>query len=302
MKIAYYPAGTSTFASSRMRVWKVAAALSEMGHTVTFNEPYLGGVDIMFVQKRADVTALMISARQAGIPIIYDADDWIPSLPTEFADIITTDTHDKKRLWKNAVVVPDCLDIDDVHPPLQHSEKLNLVGWTGNAENLYHLKNAALACNHLHIAIVAITNLNNPCMSDQLNQLSGIDIQFGQWELATIDEQLRLCDLFISPFITGGRWSQDWVQSKSANRILKAWGLGLPVAATPIPAYVDAGLCYHAASYDDWLETLVWLQNRELRERDADRGHKAALEFTADKVALLWIEVFEHAKTLTRTR
>jgi hypothetical protein len=54
MKIAYYPAGPRTFASSRMRCYRPADALKAMGHEITVNELPLNA-DVLVVQKRWDI-------------------------------------------------------------------------------------------------------------------------------------------------------------------------------------------------------------------------------------------------------
>ena len=294
MNIVYYPAGGRDFASSRLRVHKIADELVKLGHQVVINgSPFGPKADVMVVQKRTDIYGLIFEARERGIRVIYDVDDWLPALADErTADVITVDTPAKLELYPSAVVIPDCLDVEDNHPQKSvHAENLTTIMWMGNPENLYHLKNVYAAREGLPISIVIVTNTNSSVFREIASEFP-IGCVFAPWALKVADEYLIDPDLFVAPFVFDGPHSSEWVKSKSANRILKAWALGLPVAGTAIPSYTEAGLRYQAQTVEEWRDILTQLQDPVLRIQDARRGQEYAQSFTADKVVQQWLEVF----------
>lgn len=275
MKIAYYPAGPRATASSRLRVWKIADVLEKLGHEVTVNKsPF--SADVLIVQKRTDAELYMQMCRERGIKVILDVDDWLPEMQymAQFADIVTVDTAAKLQLFPGATVIPDALDIDEgVETAPYHDDELKWIVWYGNSENEYHARHVQVACHKLDLEFFAITG--------------------SKWGLSTVDRMIIDYDLVVCPYRYDGPQSAEWINSKSANRILKAWALGMPVAGTPIPSYVDAGLQYCATSVDEWVAALEALRDPAAREADAERGRVIASAFTADKVAEQWLEVFQ---------
>lgn len=291
MNIVYYTAGSRDWASSRLRAWKVADALQELGHTVTMNPPLLPETDVLVVQKRTDVVDAMQIARKRGVRIIYDVDDYIPNLPVDCADVVTVDTPAKQDLYPRALVIPDCLDIDE-HSPVKadHAPRLERIVWYGNAENAYHVRDAYTAARRLGLQLFLITS-EPP--RELLVQLAGA--QWFGWQAQSIDQEIIAHDLVICPYIFDGDWPETWVKSKSANRILKAWALGMPVAGTAIPAYVDAGLKYCASTVADWERTLTTLMDQQARILDANVGLRIAYAFDARSLVYQWLQVFHDA-------
>lgn len=289
MKIRYFPAGDRAFASSRLRVYRIADALAAQGQRISFdNDPFEN--DVVVFQKRFELPMLMHQLRQRNIRVVLDVDDWIPNVPVEYADVVTVDTAAKRALYPGAVIVPDALDVDEPHPyKVEHRDRFTQAVWIGNAENVYHIDHAARACQRVGILLVAITDLSKVDVSAYPNTL-GV-----RWRLESIDSLMTQCDVFLAPFVFEGRWSQEWVASKSANRIQKAWALGLPVAATPIPSYVDAGLRYAAATVEEWVQALTELQTHEARWQDAARGCPRVQAVRAEAVAEQWLRIFEGA-------
>lgn len=305
MKITYYTAGDRNFASSRLRAFKVADVLIKMGHEIMFN-PQSADVsaDVIVVQKRFDLVNAMERWRKHGVRVIFDIDDWIPTTAVLFADQVTVDTHAKLELFPGSIVIPDALDIEADTPRKEvHQRQLKSVVWFGNIENFHHLENVIHACHLTGVALRVITGRDAWEAVDQLRtmigglyyKLCGKDWTIVSWNPDTIDREIKGGDLVVCPFTFGhnrsGQWSDVAVRSKSANRVLKAWGLGMPAAGTPIPSYVDAGLEYCAETVDEWIDVLERLQDRGLREQDAMRGYEIAQRYTAQNVAQLWLEV-----------
>jgi hypothetical protein len=292
VKIVYYTAGDRSFASSRLRAWMVGDALAEMGHQITFNvDPNWPFADVHIFQKRFDLSNMMEGLSKAGRCIVWDCDDYIADGPVIWADIVTVDTSVKQTLYPDAVVVPDVLDVPDgAIIKMEHSDDLNRVVWFGNADNLYHAANAAEACEHLGLCFVVITQLDKVT-----GEQRGMASEWHEWDLSTIDGLLIQCDLAACSYMADGPgpWPQAWVNSKSANRLLKAWGLGMPVVGTPIPSYVEAGLAHQATTIDEWIRELEMMRICGVRMGDAIRGVNVASAYRADIVAGQWLEVFE---------
>lgn len=296
MKIAYYSAGPREFASSRLRVWKIADALQAMGHDVSINgqKGTIFKPDVSVYQKVFDKRLLMQVERANGTTVIFDCDDMIPDGPVDLADVVTVDTPFKRSLYPTAEVIPDCLDVDETAAYGRlHSAWLRLkrdritrVAWVGNVENVYHAEHVATACQRLGIELVCITNVGSEKFSP------AFDATFVQWRLDTVDDVLGSCDVAACSYIVdGGEWSSDWVLAKSANRVLKAWALGIPVIGTPIPSYIGVGVRYKAATADEWVAALDSLQPRSARIEDAERGLEIARQYRAENVAKQWMEV-----------
>lgn len=288
MKIHYVTAGDRTFASSRLRAFKPGEALAKMGHTIAFNPPDPLDAEVLVVQKRAGCEGLMREARARGMRVVLDVDDFIPSMPFAEADVVTVDTaYKREHLWQNAVVVPDALDTEADSPRKDdHAIDLKRAVTVCNAENLYHLQHAAEACRRHGIELTVITHLNGTNYGETYG-VYGV-----QWSLCTVDAELIEHDLFIAPFVFDGAWSPEWVKSKSANRLYKAWALGLPVAGTPIASYMEAGLRYSATNVADWVHVLTALRSQEAREADAQAGYERAQAFRAERVAEIWERAF----------
>lgn len=302
MKIEFFPCGTRRTASSRLRAYMIAEALSDMGHDVglslynTSPDTAPAGTDVVVIQKRFYLKALAQHCMAQGIRVVFDCDDLIDGADQFPCDVLTTDTPFKAVRWPRAMVIPDVLDIEPgAEIKTRHRDTLGNVVWTGNAENTYHLANVAAACSRLNLALTVITDLASSAYA-YYNGVSGV-----AWDVDTVDAELVQADLAVCPFVLeDGAWSEDWVKSKSANKLLKCWGLGLPVIGTPIPSYVEAGLRYKASTVDEWTAQLLNLRSPLLRRADAQRGYALAQKYRAGEVARRWLEVLDASQHRTR--
>lgn len=288
MNINYYTIGDRSVASSRLRAWKIGHELNRQGHFAWFNTDMPNfEADVVVFQKRFDLVGLMVAYLEHGIRVIFDCDDYMKPNELPIGVQITVDTPVKLELYPDAIVIPDALDVNDSAPQKSaHAEHLRKVVWIGNIENLYHIRHAAAACDKLGLELTVITDLTN-------KNYAYIDgVQGLQWNVNTVDEEMIKHDLFIAPYVFDGQSSKEWVNSKSANRILKSWALGLPVAATPIPSYRDAGLRHCAETVDEWVVALQSLDNLAQRQADAIKGLAFTQQFRAENVAKQWLEVF----------
>ena len=292
MNISYYPMSDRNAASSRLRVYKIADELTKLGHGVMFDKVSVD-THVVVVQKCYGLDTAIQNWRNAGIRVIFDVDDLI-DLPIPDVDQITADTPYKVGKWPSAKVVPDCLDIDSDSPfKDHHNDALKTAVYCANADNIYHIANALEACRWVGVQLTIITDLTSPAVKEMYSKLNlnmG-GVRLVQWKSTTVDAVMVEHDLVVCPFVYDGRWGRDWVESKSANKILKAWALGLPCAGTGILSYLEAGLQHMAGSIDEWCEVLGELEDPQVRFRDAARGAQIANKYRADKVVNKWLEV-----------
>ena len=289
MNITYLPMGTRNTASSRLRVHKIADVLAMQGNNVRFAPGVLLAeqADVIVVQKRQDMTDDMLGWVKRGKRVIWDVDDWIPYPDLPAGVQVTVDTPYKLELYPNAVVVPDALDVNRMTPfKTVHSSRFQRVVWVGNPENWEQMRHVVWACEKLKLDIVAITDTGSHHYATYPN-VTGV-----QWNLESVDLEIIQADIMVCPYIYDGTWDQRWIKSKSANRLLKGWALGMPVAGTPIPSYIDAGLEYKATTTDEWIDVLIHMASRNARVYDGLRGYKIAQEYKADRVAERWLRVF----------
>jgi hypothetical protein len=295
MHIAYYTMGPRSFASSRLRAYAVGDVLEQLGHMVRYNPSNPFRHDIVVVQKCTDLVDVMRQCRRKGIFVVWDVCDHQPG-PVHEADVVTVSTRALLELYPQAVVVPDCLDVPrDALRKTEHRDDLRRIVWFGNPENAYQTRPVAEACARLGLELVLITDPANPFV----REVGGAVIP---WRLDTIDRELIAMDLVVCPYVLDGRWPAEWVRSKSPNRALKAWGLGLPVAATAIPSYTEIGVRYTAATTAEWVEVLRQLRPAAVRRADAERGHAIAQAYQAEVIARQWLSVFAPARVNWRWR
>ena len=292
MKILYYALGTQETASSRLRVYKIADELRILGHGVDVKISSADRVldyDLVVVQKRMDLLNHMVDWIKE-VPIIFDIDDPIepPEAGLPKHNLMTVGSRVLAGMYSGTYYIPDCLDIDDLtNPKIKHSKTLSKICWFGLGCNLYNAEPVYKACEELGLILVVITDTKGKNDYPRWEKAEYIN-----WELGSVDTIIKHCDLVVCPYVTTGHWKADWIGAKGENRILKAWGLGMPVAGTPIPSYVEHGLHHQATTEIEWIEVLQSLKSKVAREADAIAGRKRALKRTSDKVVELWLDAF----------
>ena len=290
MNILYFALGLVTTASSRLRVYKVAEALRNLGNHVDTKIAYadvkVGDYDLIVVQKRQDMHRRMKAWIVQGIPIVFDIDDPTDKLPPY--TLLTVGSRKLQEEYEGSFYIPDCLDISAVYlPKTEHQDKMRKVCWFGLACNLYHAEPVYDACCELGLELVIVTDLYG--VHDYPKWKHAVYIE---WELDTVDEIITHCDLVSCPYIFSGHWSKDWIQAKGENRLLKSWALGMPAIGASIPSYREHGLRYVAETKQEWVDDLSALQDKKLREKDAESGRLMVVNRLADSVVGEWCEVF----------
>lgn len=285
MRIVYFPAGPWSQASSRLRVHRVVPELERMGHEIGFEAAVSPRWDIAVFQKHGHLAELMRRWRDVGATVVWDCDDLIllPEIES-LADIVTTDTDGHAKHYKLARAIPDCLDWEpgDVWRT-RHFDRLQRVVWFGHWENTYHAKYVSEACRRLDVHFSMITDWTRAPAAARAMADEHI-----QWNERTVNQEIIRHDVAACSYIP----DSEWVRTKGRNRLYKAWALGMPVIGTPIADYVDGGLFWRATTTDEWAEALKWMDSKEVRVRDAERGRDLALKHRAPSIARLWETLF----------
>jgi len=98
------------------------------------------------------------------------------------------------------------------------------------------------------------------------------------WDPVGVYSHLEQADIAIIPIDRDG---PAYWQLKSENRLTLKMAMGLPVIATPIPAYepiVESGRnAFFAASRADWLASLEALRDPALRRRIGEQARASVL-------------------------
>lgn len=108
------------------------------------------------------------------------------------------------------------------------------------------------------------------------------------WKLPEAWDLVSSCDVAV---LTGNE--SQFTSAKSANRLIQAMALGLPVLASPLPSYRsiirhgrNALLC---EGRDQWIEALRAIGDVQFRTKIAFTGHRYARRyFSPHKIGPLW--------------
>lgn len=125
------------------------------------------------------------------------------------------------------------------------------------------------------------------------------------WTPEGVYDELLASDLGILPIDTETQ-QRSW-RLKSANRLTLKMAIGLPVIATPIPAYediIESGVNgFLARSRADWLAALSQLRDPQLRQRIGRAGRESVLQAYGQALqAQRLIAVLEQAMRHLRLR
>lgn len=106
------------------------------------------------------------------------------------------------------------------------------------------------------------------------------------WHPSDVYDRLVAADIGIIPIDSGNDTGADSADApwrvKSENRLTLKMAVGLPVVATPIPAYekvIDHGINgFFARSQEDWQKCLTALRDPDLRRAMGERARASVLE------------------------
>ncbi len=243
--------------------------------------------DIVIVQKLSDNNAISLLEWLAGngVKTIYlDSDMPLKRREASFAlwtvCVSAFQAQEYKRAGINHVVyIPDAIESVKPPKPLQPSTTRLRCVWFGSwtpekARDIEYFQNLLNTNGFDDIDLIVISDHPDATI---------------QWDLTTVYEHLHQCDFAVIPL----QHIDEFAKAKSSNRAVQAMALGLPVLATPIPAYeevIQSGwngfLCRNDT---EWLEALNQMRDPSLRHEIAQNSFSFSQEFfTIESIGALW--------------
>ncbi len=120
-----------------------------------------------------------------------------------------------------------------------------------------------------------------------------------QWSLSTIWQEIMNSDVIVMPRI--GVLS-DYAKCKGNNRLTQAMVLGLPIIASPIPAYLPIirngvnGFIAYNNDKMDWITYLKMLTSEPLRKRIGVEARRTVLDkFNIETIGNMWMAALRRA-------
>lgn len=234
MKISFIPRYTRHAASSRLRCYALAEAMSRHGLArVQVGYSIHDSCDVIVAQKLDCVPLSDVHAHRNGARLVYDIDDEMLShagknTVAHCADIVTTDTELRAqgiREWFRGPVhvIPDPIDYEDGPPKPPNPDAHDGVVWFGNWPNFASIREIMALYARAGERIGAISDLT----PDRAN-CPGLELI--PWRLETFTTELR-------------KWSHCALshagadQCKSENKMVAAIYQGVFPAYVCGPAY-----------------------------------------------------------------
>lgn len=173
----------------------------------------------------------------------------------------------------NVSVVADAVECD-FNKNCTYSINDNLVvGWIGMGGSSPHAEKLRPLIEKLGYRLVTIHEHDNA------------DIK---WNRDTWEEQLLKCDVAIAPV------DYKLQPAKSNNRLTTYMSLGLPVIASPLPAYleiIDSNNGFVAETNQEWELSLRLLKHKEERQRVGQAGKETAKQFSVENITRQWLSI-----------
>lgn len=286
-------------------------------------------IEVVFFQKvfGESVLSLARELRQAGIKTIFSVCDFVIPDLCEATDATIVVTNYLKSLYPKELQHK----ISVVHDGIERA-KCEKVNWSNNSGSVANPLKAVLVSsssldrlpllvsppNWVHVTIVGRYPEKNAYRKRW---------QENRWKLAqqnTWGERLKYLKFLADRRITCEAWGPDSVYDqllaadigiipiepdpvrdqsaawkvKSENRLTLLMSTGLPVVATPIPAYeevIQQGVNgYLAQNLNEWIKYLSDLRDPKLRRQIGQQARQSALErYSMERQATLLIEAIK---------
>jgi glycosyltransferase involved in cell wall biosynthesis len=263
-----------------------------------------------------------------GVPIVYDFDDAIWTLPKRttvsnndafrvlkfsgktaticrLASVVTVGNEylaSWARRHNGAVhVVPTSIELGTypAQPPPEHDEPFTVV-WSGTFSTLVHLELGRAPLERL--ARRRPVRLNVICDRPLARPIAGVDTRFIPWRADAEAQAIGTGHVGIMPLP-----DDEFSRGKCGCKALQYMAAGRVAVASPIG--VNSDIIRHgengflASSENDWVDILERLaQTRFLRERVAAAGRRTVQErFSAERSAMLFARAIHGAADPART-
>lgn len=320
-KIGWFPGGDPKYASVRVRSYYIIDFLKDCGIEVRVNDP---SPDVLVFQKclQGDKLEIALAAKKQGKRLIYDISDnvrsdnakYLPIFRIAKEYILNADKMVVNGIGLKKILVDkfrkDAIIIEDSYPPEApkleklHSGFAPKLIWQGYFKNmLMYICGKSLSgfdvklwkYSHLEPSIdfrklgyklitIAEFTLN---LNFLIYHPTYIHPQYPK-----VVKLLLKGDIGISPFRL---WDIDCL-GKSSNKIVSYMMIGLPVVASPIPAYcevIENGKNgFLAKNKNEWLEAISRLEDPKLRTKISKEGYKTVAEkFSIETIGKKWLKL-----------
>jgi glycosyltransferase involved in cell wall biosynthesis len=117
--------------------------------------------------------------------------------------------------------------------------------------------------------------------------LPDVDVVLHDWDRSTMPDVVAGCDVAIIPL----RLDDPFANSKSAQKLISLWALGMPVVTSATPAYQEAmrraGTDLACRTTQDWIRILTALLMDDDARRNAAEAGRAYVESHASREMML---------------
>jgi glycosyltransferase involved in cell wall biosynthesis len=249
---------------------------------VSFEEAMNADVAVFFRRFDAAEFARMEQARNAGKRVILDLCEDLFDLPFQwYVPMIrlahtvvccSTELARKTAMHHSHVVtIEDAVEADFALNCAYETTNRLRIGWIGMQGNAWMAEQLRSAIEAMGHELVTIHD--------------GADATV-TWTLDGWQHALAGCDIAVVP----ANFRRQ--PAKSNNRASNAMALGLPVIASPLPAYLEFIVHgengFLAESEEDWLNCIRILANPEVRRRIGQAGKQTARRYHLDGSGARW--------------
>lgn len=245
--------------------------------------------DVVIAGKRisSDVAQSLAQYRKQGGKVVIDINEDHFALNTpglgdmlSVADVVVTCSKalgEKAENWGKqhevgfqVVTIEDGIEtIPDLNCQYAEKEKLSAVwlGYGGNAELAEALRPLLAECGYDLTTIHEWDNANV------------------KWNRETWPQEMVKHDVAICP-------QRDVQPCKSANKLTTAAALGLPVVASPLPAYLEIAKhgesAFFAQTQEEWKAAFMALKDKALREQMGQTGRRVVEKYRSTGIVDKW--------------
>lgn len=219
------------------------------------------GLDVVVLHEvdGPDASKLVAALRQAGTKTIYAAGNLVTSSLVDQVDWVVVASDGLRAVAPGRSLATEVIEpAIDAPPGLVKSyarrptrNEIRVV-WVGYAENLHLLAPVREALSSPRLARYRLVTIS-----------SGPGVTY-QWSRKRVHRQLLDCDIAVLPSAP-----VDWYVAKPNTRMTMLKALGLPIVASPNPAFTatltHGQSCYFAREVDEWVDALEALGDFERR-------------------------------------
>jgi hypothetical protein len=294
----------SHLASERLRLSYFAEAAESMGLKVTVGPSIPASTEIVFLGKLTSAFGSKIVNQflnelalcEAKVIIDY-TDDWLADITAtseiyrqlvSMSDIVTIPTiglsKQTRTLQRQYFVVPDGLDQIEPIAPRLHNNNIKEVLWFGhptNLESLISYLDGNFGLNKFKMNILSDPKSFNFLSHYKFKPNRGFEIILFKWSFDNLIKLGNFCDLKILPV------NKPFA---SANRLLTAFNLGLPVISSSIECYRPFSEFYAELGTRDATE--LFKNPSQWNEKILKVQEKIQLKYNKENIISKWKKLF----------